>query len=406
MTAIDELLARNLAAAEYHPVGMGPMPTLKIALLMCMDARIDGHGAFRLNPGEVHLLRNAGGVVTDDVIRSLAISQHALGTREIMIIHHTDCGLARLEEDDFRAHLATFAGYRPTWSVQAFKDPHDSVRESLRRIRDSPFLLHHDAVRGFIFDVNTGLLEEVFVDGDDPTGQLDAAATPPPPGSARVVAAAVARSPMAEPGTELRHRRSRSPHPSRLGHRREPSPLDADLLIEFFDEHGRDLPWREPAATPWARAGQRGDAAADAGGPGAAGVRRMAAAAGPTPADLAADSPADAIRAWGRLGYPRRALRLHAAATAITVEHGGSVPDSVEDAAGAAGHRRVHRAGGRRVRVRRPDAGGRHQRPPGAVQGGPRRGRAAGAGDRGRPRRDGRAAAGRTGAGRPGSRPR
>jgi carbonic anhydrase len=147
------------------------MPTLKIALLMCMDARINGHGAFRLNPGEVHLLRNAGGVVTDDVVRSLAISQHALGTREIMIIHHTDCGLARLEEDTFRAHLATFAGYRPTWAVQAFKDPHDSVRESLRRIRDSRFLLHHDAVRGFIFDVETGLLEEVFVEDGKPTGQ-------------------------------------------------------------------------------------------------------------------------------------------------------------------------------------------------------------------------------------------
>jgi carbonic anhydrase len=172
---------------------MGPMPTLKIALLMCMDARIDGHGAFRLNLGEVHLLRNAGGVVTDDVIRSLAISQHALGTREIMIIHHTDCGLARLEEDVFRAHLATFAGYRPTWSVQAFKDPHDSVRESLRRIRDSPFLLHHDAVRGFIFDVNTGLLEEVYVADGSPTGQLAPTATPPPSGSAReVVADAVA----------------------------------------------------------------------------------------------------------------------------------------------------------------------------------------------------------------------
>jgi len=198
VTAIDDLLARNLRAAEYHPVGMGPMPTLKIALLMCMDARIDGHGAFRLTLGEVHLMRNAGGVVTDDVIRSLAISQHALGTREIMIIHHTDCGLARLEEDAFRAHLATFAGYRPTWSVQAFKDPHDSVRESLRRIRDSPFLLHHDAVRGFIFDVNTGLLEEVFVDGDEPTGQLAPAATPPPAGSARSVVAETAAAESAD----------------------------------------------------------------------------------------------------------------------------------------------------------------------------------------------------------------
>ena len=164
MTAIDELLARNLAAAEYHPVGMGPMPTLKIALLMCMDARIDGHGAFRLNLGEVHLLRNAGGVVTEDIVRSLAISQHALGTREVMIVHHTDCGLARLEEDAFRDHLARYAGYRPHWAVQAFKDPHDSVRESLLRVRASPFLLDTTKVRGFVFDVKSGLLEEVTAD--------------------------------------------------------------------------------------------------------------------------------------------------------------------------------------------------------------------------------------------------
>jgi carbonic anhydrase len=174
MTSIDELLERNLTLDEAYPDGMGPMTTLKIALLMCMDARINGHGAFRLTPGEVHLLRNAGGVVTEDVNRSQSISQHALGTREIMIIHHTDCGLARLEEDIFRAHLATFAGYRPTWAVQAFKDPHDSVRESLRRVRDSPFLLHRDEARGFIFDVNTGLLEEIFVEDDT----SDSGATP------------------------------------------------------------------------------------------------------------------------------------------------------------------------------------------------------------------------------------
>ena len=98
-----------------------------------------------------------------------------------------ESGLARLEEDKFRAHLATFAGYRPTWAVQAFKDPHDSVRESLRRIRDSPFLLHNDMVRGFIFDVNTGLLEEVFVDEAVPTGQLAPVATPAPADSAAKV---------------------------------------------------------------------------------------------------------------------------------------------------------------------------------------------------------------------------
>ena len=130
--------------------------------------------AFRLNPGEIHLMRNAGGIISDDVVRSLAISQHALGTREVMIVHHTDCGLAKLKEDEFREELAKFAGYRPTWSVQAFKDPHDSVRESMRRVKDSRFLHHTGDVRGFIFDVETGLLEEVLAE-DEPIGQGPAA---------------------------------------------------------------------------------------------------------------------------------------------------------------------------------------------------------------------------------------
>lgn len=181
MTAIDELLRRNLTAARHHASGLGPEPLLKVAMVLCMDCRVDTHAAFRLAPGEVHLMRNAGGVVTDDVVRSLAISQHALGTREVMIVHHTDCGLARLQEDEFRAHLARFAGYRPVWSVQAFKDPHDSVRESLRRVRDSRFLLHTDVVRGFIFDVESGLMEEVFVT-EEPHETL-AGADRPRPGS-------------------------------------------------------------------------------------------------------------------------------------------------------------------------------------------------------------------------------
>lgn len=164
MGAIDELLARNKLRAPEHPPGMGPAPTMHLAIVMCMDARMDAHAAFAITPGEVHLMRNAGGVISDDMIRSLSISQHALGTREVMIIHHTDCGLAKINEDEFRAKLAEYAGYRPTWSVQAFRDPHDSVRESLRRLRDSPFLMHTHAVRGFIFDVATGLLEEVVAD--------------------------------------------------------------------------------------------------------------------------------------------------------------------------------------------------------------------------------------------------
>lgn len=164
MTAIEQLLDRNRSKAIAHPYWVGPTPTMAVALVLCMDARVDAHAAFGLTPGEAHLIRNAGGVVTDDVIRSLAISQHALGTVEVMIVHHTDCGLARLEEDSFRDQLAAYAGYRPTWAVQAFKDPHDSVRESLRRVRESPFLIHTHVVRGFIFDVKSGLLEEVFSD--------------------------------------------------------------------------------------------------------------------------------------------------------------------------------------------------------------------------------------------------
>lgn len=164
MTAIEQLLHRNISKATSHPYWVGPTPSMQIALVLCMDARVDAQAAFGLTPGEAHLIRNAGGVVTDDVIRSLAISQHALGTTEVMIVHHTDCGLARLEEDAFRARLAEFAGYRPTWAVQAFKDPHDSVRESLLRVRASPFLLHTHDVRGFIFDVQSGLLDEVLAD--------------------------------------------------------------------------------------------------------------------------------------------------------------------------------------------------------------------------------------------------
>jgi carbonic anhydrase len=170
VSAIDVLLERNRAAAMSHPHWIGPVPTMQVAMVVCMDTRIDTYRAFGLDAGEVHLLRNAGGVVTEDMIRSLAISQHALGTREVMIVHHTDCGLAKIQEDSFRDQLAEFAGYRPTWAVQAFRDPHDSVRESLLRVQRSPFLIHTGDVRGFVFDVVTGLLEEVEVAD---TGKLD-----------------------------------------------------------------------------------------------------------------------------------------------------------------------------------------------------------------------------------------
>ena len=249
MNAIDDLLNRNRIAAMSHPYWIGPIPTLHVAMVACMDTRVDTYRAFGIDAGEVHLIRNAGGVVTDDVIRSLAISQHALGTREVMVVHHTDCGLATLDEDSFRAHLAWFAGFRPTWSVQAFKDPHDSVGESLLRLRNSPFLLDTAAIRGFIFDVESGLLEEVTATRRS-TPAIDRA----DPGRPR-------------PVTQV---------------------LDVGPVIAFFDDNGRDLPWRRPVRH-LGGAGQRSDAAADAGGQGVARLPALARAlAGP--ADLAADS--------------------------------------------------------------------------------------------------------------------
>ncbi len=164
MSAIDTLLERNRQRARGHVSDLAAAPSLELAVVICMDARVEVHAAFAIMPGEAHVMRNAGGVITDDMIRSLSISQHALGTREVMIVHHTDCGLAKINEDEFARELANYAGYRPTWSVQAFRDPYESVRESLRRIRDSRFLMHTHAVRGFVFDVESGLLEEVHAD--------------------------------------------------------------------------------------------------------------------------------------------------------------------------------------------------------------------------------------------------
>lgn len=163
MTSIDELVNRNRSQPQSQR-GVPSAPGMAVALVLCMDVRVDSQLAFGLAPGEAHVIRNAGGVVTEDVLRSLAISQHALGTVEVMIVQHTDCGLARLEEDGFRQQLADFAGFRPTWAVQAFKDPRESVRESVRRVRQSPFLQRTDGVRGFVFDVESGLVEEVTVD--------------------------------------------------------------------------------------------------------------------------------------------------------------------------------------------------------------------------------------------------
>jgi carbonic anhydrase len=138
-----------------------PRPARKIAVVACMDARLDLFGILGLAPGDAHLIRNAGGVATDDVIRSLAISQRKLGTREVVLVHHTDCGMLTFTEDEFRRELLEETGIKPAWVAEAFTDLDADVRSSIARIRSSPFLPHRDAVRGFVYEVDTGTLREV-----------------------------------------------------------------------------------------------------------------------------------------------------------------------------------------------------------------------------------------------------
>ncbi|MCP9946164.1 carbonic anhydrase [Streptomyces somaliensis] len=160
-TVTDRLVEANRHYAEqFTDPGMDARPVLKVAIVACMDARLDLHAALGLHLGDCHTIRNAGGVVTDDVIRSLTISQRALGTRSIVLVHHTGCGLERITEG-FRDELEQEVGQRPTWAVEAFRDVDQDVRQSMQRVRTSPFLQHTDDVRGFVFDVTTGLLREV-----------------------------------------------------------------------------------------------------------------------------------------------------------------------------------------------------------------------------------------------------
>src|SRR6516162_236786 len=161
MTVIDEYLANNARYAESFS-GPLPMPPSKgIAVVACMDARLNVYGLLGLNDGEAHVIRNAGGVITDDEIRSLAISQRLLGTREIMLIHHTDCGMLTFTDDAFKRAIQDDTGIKPAWSAEAFGDLDEDVRQSIARIKASPFVPHTDAVRGFVFDVATGKLNEV-----------------------------------------------------------------------------------------------------------------------------------------------------------------------------------------------------------------------------------------------------
>jgi carbonic anhydrase len=136
-------------------------PRRKLAVLACMDARLDPAGVLGLEAGDAHVIRNAGGVVTDDAIRSLAISQHLLGTEEIVLIHHTDCGMLKVTDEEFAAKLEQDCGERPDWTAQAFGDLDESVRESIARLRESPFVPNTESVRGFVYEVETGRLREV-----------------------------------------------------------------------------------------------------------------------------------------------------------------------------------------------------------------------------------------------------
>ena len=161
MSAIDDVLQNNERYAESFDKGELPMPPAKkLAIVACMDARVNPYPILGLELGDAHVIRNAGGVVTDDEIRSLAISQRLLGTREIMLIHHTDCGMLTFSDDDFRSQLEEDTGVRPEWAAEAFSDLEGDVRQSIARIKASPFIPNKE-VRGFVYEVETGRLREV-----------------------------------------------------------------------------------------------------------------------------------------------------------------------------------------------------------------------------------------------------
>ena len=162
MSVTDELLANAQRYAEGFDRSGLPMPPAKrVAVLACMDARLNPYGLLGLNEGDAHVIRNAGGVVTDDEIRSLAISQRLLGTEEIILIHHTDCGMLTFTDDDFRNQIQEEIGIKPEWAAEAFDDLEEDVRQSVARIKASPFIPNKDSVRGFVYEVETGKLREV-----------------------------------------------------------------------------------------------------------------------------------------------------------------------------------------------------------------------------------------------------
>lgn len=162
MPTIDELVNNAKTYASGFDRGELPLPPAKrVAIVACMDARLNPYGLLDLHEGDAHVIRNAGGVVTDDEIRSLAISQRLLGTEEIMLIHHTDCGMLTFGDDDFRRQLQDDTGIKPEWAAETFSDLDEDVRQSIARIKASPFIPRKDEVRGFVYDVHSGELREV-----------------------------------------------------------------------------------------------------------------------------------------------------------------------------------------------------------------------------------------------------
>ena len=162
MSVTDELLSNNEAyAADFDKGDLETPPAKKVAVVACMDARIIVSRILGLEEGDAHVIRNAGGVVTDDTIRSLAISQRLLGTDEIVLIHHTGCGMLTFTDDEFRAQIEQDTGIKPEWAAESFDDLDGDVRQSIARIKASPFLPRKDRVRGFVYEVETGKLREV-----------------------------------------------------------------------------------------------------------------------------------------------------------------------------------------------------------------------------------------------------
>jgi carbonic anhydrase len=162
VNTIDELVRNASSYSESFEGGELPLPPAKrVAIVACMDARLNPYGLLGLHEGDAHVIRNAGGVITDDEIRSLSISQRLLGTEEIMLIHHTDCGMLTFKDDDFRRQVQVETGIKPEWPAEAFDDLEEDVRQSIARIKASPFITHKDRVRGFVYEVETGRLREV-----------------------------------------------------------------------------------------------------------------------------------------------------------------------------------------------------------------------------------------------------